>query len=98
MSDIGGSASWKSAGGKPGGTEGQIAARLDRLPFTRSLWRLVLLISLGGAFELYDMFLSTYIAPGLITSGMFSNNAPGFFTLNSVGFFISCNFAGMLLG
>ena len=36
----------------------QIAARLDRLPMSRTLWRLVLLISLGGACELYDLFLT----------------------------------------
>src|ERR1700680_436583 len=53
----------------------QIAARLDRLPVTRTLWRLVFLISLGGAFELYDIFLSTYIAPGLVGSGMFTSSA-----------------------
>jgi len=81
-----------------GGFEGRIAARLDRLPFSRSLWKLVVLISLGGAFELYDIFLSTYITPGLVASGLFTTSAPGFFSLNSVGFFISCNFAGMFLG
>ena len=79
-------------------SEGRIAARLDRLPFSRSLWKLVLLISLGGAFELYDIFLSTYITPGLVASGLFTTSAPGFFSINSVGFFISCNFAGMFLG
>ena len=37
---------------------GQVAARPDRLPFTRTIWRLVFLISLGGVFELYDLLLS----------------------------------------
>ena len=77
---------------------GSISARLDRLPLTRSLWRLVLLISLGASFELYDIFLSTYITPGLTASGMFTTQASGFFALNSVGLFISCNFAGMFVG
>jgi putative MFS transporter len=81
-----------------GSTPGQIAARLDRLPFSRTLWRLALLISLGGAFELYDIFLSTYIAPGLTASGLFVATAPDFFAHNSIGFFTSCNFAGMFLG
>ncbi|HEX5432515.1 MAG TPA: MFS transporter [Bryobacteraceae bacterium] len=75
-----------------------IAARLDRLPFTRSLWRLVVLISLGGAFELYDIFLSTYIAPGLVSSGLFASSTAGLFAVNGIGFFIFCTFAGMFLG
>ena len=29
----------------------EVAARLDRLPFSRTLWHFVLLISLGGIFE-----------------------------------------------
>ena len=33
---------------------GMIAARLDRLPFTRTIWRLVALISLGGIFDFYE--------------------------------------------
>ena len=79
-------------------TAGLIAARLDRLPFSRNLWRLALLISLGGAFDLYDIFLSTYIAPGLVANGLFTTTAAGFFDIHSVGFFTSCNFAGMFLG
>ena len=42
----------------------QVAARLDRLPFSRTLRRLVFLLALGGAFEFYDLFLSPYVAPG----------------------------------
>jgi len=76
----------------------QIAARLDRLPLTRTLWRLVFLISLGGAFELYDIFLSTYIAPGLVASGMFTTSAANLFSINGIGFFVFCTFAGMFAG
>ncbi|HEY6341337.1 MAG TPA: MFS transporter [Bryobacteraceae bacterium] len=76
----------------------QIGARLDRLPMTRSLWRLVLLISLAGVFEFYDIFLSTYIAPGLVASGIFTNSAAGLFEIDSVGFFIFSTFAGMFAG
>ncbi|MBV8842334.1 MAG: hypothetical protein JO307_05945, partial [Bryobacterales bacterium] len=63
----------------PAITAGQAAARLDRLPVTRSIWRLVFFISLGGAFEFYDIFLAAYIAPGLISSGIFSNSTTGLF-------------------
>jgi putative MFS transporter len=77
---------------------GEIAARLDRLPFSRTLWRMVALLSLGGAFEFYDLFLSTYVAPGLIASGMFTSSAQSLFSLNGVGFFVFCTFAGMWTG
>ena len=75
-----------------------IAARLDRLPFTGTIWRLVALVSLGGVFDLYDIFLSTYIAPGLVASGLFRSTTAGLFEINGVGFFIFCTFAGMFVG
>ena len=45
-----------------------VSARLDRLPVTRTLRTLVILLSLGGFFEFYDIFFSGYIAPGLVRS------------------------------
>ena len=75
-----------------------VAARLDRLPFSRTTWRLVTIVSLGGTFDLYDIFLSTYIAPGLVASGMFTTAAAGLFGINGIGFFIFCTFAGMFVG
>ncbi len=55
------------------------AARLDRLPPTRAVWRLVLLISLGGFFEFYDLFFTGYVAPGMIASGLFKPESLGVF-------------------
>jgi MFS transporter, putative metabolite:H+ symporter len=85
----------------PGASSSQaslIAARLDRLPFTRTIWRLVTLVSLGGMFDVYDIFLSTYIAPGLVASGLFRSTTAGLFDIDGVGFFIFCTFAGMFIG
>jgi len=76
----------------------EIAARLDRLVFSASLKKLVLLISLGGAFEFYDLFMTAYIAPGLTASHLFTATAAGFFDSNGIGFFVFCTFAGMWLG
>jgi putative MFS transporter len=76
----------------------EVAARLDRLPFTRTIWRMVFLISLGGIFELYDLFMTAYIAPGLVKSGLFANSPVGLFGISGVGFFVFCTFAGMWVG
>jgi putative MFS transporter len=46
-------------------TRGDIAGRLDRLPTSRAVWRIVLLISLGTVFEFYDLFFTAYVAPGM---------------------------------
>lgn len=76
----------------------EIAARLDRLPFTRTIWRMVVLISLGGVFELYSLFMTAYIAPGLVKGGLFTTSTVGLFGISGVGFFVFCTFAGMFVG
>jgi hypothetical protein len=40
---------------------------------------LVAPVSLAGVFDLYDIFLSIYIAPGLVASGLFRATTPGLF-------------------
>ena len=77
---------------------GEVAARLDRLPLTSGLWRLIVLISLGGAFEFYDLLMTAYVAPGLVASGLFTAHPAGFFAPQGIGFFVFCTFAGMWLG
>jgi putative MFS transporter len=76
----------------------EVAARLDRLPFTRTLWRFVTLISLGGIFELFDLFMTAYISPGLIRSGLFKASGESFFSPHGIGFFVFSFFAGMWVG
>src|SRR5579859_5088575 len=45
---------------------GSIAARLDALPRAWPAWQLILLVSLGGWFEFYDLMMTAYISPGLV--------------------------------
>ena len=80
-----------------------INARIDRLPTTRYLWTLLLLLSLGGCFEFYDLFLMTYIGPGLLRSGFFSSASASPFGFAGSGFsglggFVSATFAGLFIG
>jgi putative MFS transporter len=49
-------------------TAAELAARLDRLPASRALWTIVLLISLGGVFEFYDLFFTAYVSRGMVDS------------------------------
>ena len=81
-----------------------LAARLDRLPSNRAVWRLVTLISLGACFELYDLFLTGYIIPALAKAGMFTPQSLGAFALLAPlkvagpGTFVFALFAGLWVG
>jgi putative MFS transporter len=75
-----------------------ISARLDRLPATRYIWKLVLLLSLGGCFEFYDLFLTAYIGPGLVRSGIFSSTSLSFFGFSGLASFVAATFVGLFIG
>jgi len=85
-------------------TQAELAARLDRLPMTKPIWYLVTLISLGGCFELYDLFLTAYIAPGLAKAGYFTPESLGPFNIlgplgvAGIGTFVFSLFAGLFVG
>lgn len=75
-----------------------IGARMDRLPATRRLWMLVLLISLGGFFEVYDLIFTGYIAPGMAKSGLLQTTTETFFGFQGIAGFIAATFAGLFVG
>jgi putative MFS transporter len=85
-------------------TAAELAARLDRLPMTRHIWYLVTLISLGGCFEFYDLFLTAYIAPALNKAGYFTPESLGPFNIlgpigvAGIGTFVFALFAGLFVG
>lgn len=82
----------------------EIAARFDRLPPSRTVWTMVILLSLGGIFEFYDLFFTGYVAPGMVHSGLFTPASLGFFSalgpLKVAGFgtFVFSTFAGLWVG
>jgi len=76
-------------------TAAAVAARLDALPIGRRLYGLVARISVGGFFEAYDLFMLTYIALGMVHSGLFT--ATGFGP-DGIPVFAGAGFTGMFLG
>lgn len=87
-----------SDGGKAIAVAGEISARLDRLPTTRTVWKLIFMLSLGFFFELYDLLFSGYVAPGLIRSGILSTTTTGLFGTSGVASFIAALFTGLFIG
>ncbi|EIK94073.1 major facilitator family transporter [Pseudomonas sp. M47T1] len=75
-----------------------ISARIDRLPAVATLWKLVALLSIGGFFELYDLFQTAYISPGLIRDGIFAAGNQGVFGVSDQAAFASATFLGLFFG
>ena len=75
---------------------GAILARLDRLPATSHIWRMVALLSLGGMFEFYDLFFTGYVVPGLVRAGLLKTVSLGIFTGPAA--FVAATFGGLFIG
>jgi len=58
------------------------------------MWRLVMLLSFCGFFEIYEIALTAFLSPGLIREGIFHAGAKGFFGLADQASFAAATFAG----
>jgi MFS transporter, putative metabolite:H+ symporter len=83
-----------SAGSSAMSTLGE---RLDALGTRSGIWRLVVLLSLGGCFEFYDLFLTAYLSPGLERAGIFHARG-GVLGLSDQAGFAAVTFAGLFVG
>jgi MFS transporter, putative metabolite:H+ symporter len=77
-------------------TAAAILARLDRLPATRHVWLMVTLLSLGGMFEFYDLFMTGYVVPGLLKAGLLTGVSVGMFS--GPALFVASTFFGLFIG
>ena len=80
------------------GAPDEISRRLESLPASGKVWQLVILLSLGGWFEVYDLFFTGYIAPGLNRSGLLTTTTQAFFGFSGIGAFVAATFAGLFVG
>ena len=58
----------------------------------------MLLLSLGGFFEFYDLLFTGYIAPGLVASGILTPTTPGLFGTSGIAGFVAAFFSGLFIG
>jgi putative MFS transporter len=77
-------------------TRDEIVARLERLPSSRAVWGLIVLLSLGGCFEFYDLMMTAYISPVLAKAGVF--HKAGLFGLPDQASFVAATFLGLFIG
>ena len=75
-----------------------VEARLDRIPASPYLWKLIALLALGGFFEFYELFMTAFVSPGLIRSGIFQPGPKGLFHLPDQAAFAFVTFLGLFLG
>jgi putative MFS transporter len=83
---------------QPGESTPLLIARLDRLPMTRYVWQLVLVLSLCGFFEIYEIALTSTLSAGLIHAGIFAADRRGMFGLGDQATFIAATFLGLFVG
>src|SRR3984893_9120124 len=88
----------QGAPSQPAGTRITVAARLDRLPESHYIRKLIVLLSLGACFEFYDLFFSAYIAPAFYSSGIFTPTTKGFLGFDGFASFVAALFAGLFIG
>jgi putative MFS transporter len=74
-----------------------ILARIERLPASRALLKLIVLIAIGGWFEFYELFMPGAISLGLVHDHIFTVKATGLFDFGSFPSFLASFFAGMFV-
>jgi MFS transporter, putative metabolite:H+ symporter len=74
-----------------------IMSRIDRLPPSRYLTKLVARIATGGWFEFYELFMPGFISLGLVHAGIYSLNPGSMFDPHLFASFLASFFFGMFL-
>src|SRR5580692_5873946 len=75
----------------------RLTARLDRLPMTRSLWIMAILLTFGGFFDGYAIGLIGALGPGLFKAQIFTPTTVSFFGMSGFASFVAALFAGFFV-
>lgn len=75
----------------------KLTARLDRLPMTRSLWIMAILLTFGGFFDGYAIGLIGALGPGLFKAKIFTATTVSFFGFTGFASFVAALFAGFFV-
>lgn len=90
-----------NSGGSADGSAARADALLERLNSlqpSRHVWRLILLLSLGAFFEIYDLLMTGYVSPLLVAAGVFHEGRGAAFGLSDQAAFAATTFAGLFAG
>jgi MFS transporter, putative metabolite:H+ symporter len=75
----------------------KLTARLDRLPMTRSMWIMAILLTFGGFFDGYAIGLIGALGPGLFKAQIFTATTVSFFGMSGFASFVAALFAGLFV-
>ncbi|HTW68566.1 MAG TPA: MFS transporter, partial [Acetobacteraceae bacterium] len=75
----------------------KLTARLDRLPMTRTLWIMAVLLTFGGFFDGYAIGLIGALGPGLFKARIFTPTTVSFFGFTGFASFVAALFAGFFI-
>ena len=75
----------------------EIGARLDRLSSSKVVWRLMILLALGGLFDAYMISSGSNIAPGLFKNHLLTATTATFFSFKGYAGFTAATFIGLLV-
>jgi putative MFS transporter len=75
----------------------EIGARLDRLASSKVVWKLMVLLALGGLFDAYMISSGSNIAPALNKAKILTSTTSAFFSLKGYAAFTMATFIGLLV-
>ncbi|MGF6767768.1 putative MFS transporter [Paraburkholderia sp. GAS199] len=74
-----------------------IHARIDRLPRSKHLLKIVSRIAAGGWFEFFELYMPGFISLGLVRAGIYTVENKGLFDYHSFASFLAAFFFGMFV-